>query len=70
MGPLVSIEPDGILYTKVKAEDVDEIIEETLVNGRVVERLLYVEPSSGTVCKGQHEIPFYAQQKTNRVGGV
>ena len=36
MGPLVTIEPDGILYTKVKAEDVVEIIEESLINNRLI----------------------------------
>ena len=37
MGPLVSIVPDGILYTKVRAEDVPEIVERTLVSGEAVE---------------------------------
>jgi len=40
MGPLVSVVPDGILYTKVRSEDVAEIVEQTLAGGQVVERLL------------------------------
>jgi NADH-quinone oxidoreductase subunit F len=63
MGPLVTIEPDGILYTRVKADDVAEILETTLKNHEVVERLLYEDPTRGNRCRGQNEIPFYTQQR-------
>jgi len=63
MGPLVTIEPDHILYTKVKIGDVAEIVSETLAEGKVVERLLYREPATGKHCKGVNEIPFYVRQK-------
>lgn len=63
MGPLVTIEPDGILYTRVKPEDVEEIVQTTLRNGALVERLLYVSPASGERCRGQAEIPFYVKQQ-------
>ena len=62
MGPLVTIEPEGTLYTKVKPEDVEEIIQETLVNGRIVDRLLYVDPVTGTHGHGAADIPFYVRQ--------
>lgn len=62
MGPLVAIEPDGILYTRVSASDVDEIIQTSLVGKGVVERLLYVDPGTGQRCRGQGEIPFYVKQ--------
>ncbi len=62
-GPLVTIEPEGILYGHVKPEDVDEIVEATLKKGVAVERLLYVSPTTGQPCRGQNDIPFYAQQK-------
>ncbi len=62
MGPLVAIEPEGILYTRVQLGDVDDIIETTLEQGGVVERLLYVDPSTQRVCHGQGDIPFYTQQ--------
>jgi NADH-quinone oxidoreductase subunit F len=62
-GPLVTIEPDGILYTRVRTEDVEEIVETTIKNNKLVERLLYVSPGSGEPCRGQSEIPFYMQQK-------
>jgi len=62
MGPLVTIEPDGILYTKVQTADVEEIIQRTLVEHGVVERLLYANPADETRCRGQGEIPFYVRQ--------
>ena len=64
MGPLVRIEPEGWLYTKVKLEDVDEIIDSTMVKGEFVERLGYNK--GGTLCKRQEDIPFYKLQ-TRRV---
>ena len=66
MGPLVTIEPEGLMYVKVTPEDVTEIVEETILNGRVVERLLYQEPNTGKRCRGTEDIPFYRLQ-TRRV---
>ena len=63
MGPLVAVEPDGILYTRVQLGDLDDIVESTLVQGQVVERLLYKDPATRQICRGQREIPFYAQQQ-------
>ena len=62
MGPLMAIEPDGILYVKVKPEDAAEIVETTICNGKPVERLLYVDHKTGKSCRGKKEIDFYAQQ--------
>jgi NADH-quinone oxidoreductase subunit F len=62
MGPLVTIVPDGILYTRVKAEDVTEIVNNTLLGGRVVERLLYKDPATRKTCRGIEDNPFYARQ--------
>ncbi len=65
MGPLVTIEPEGILYTRVQPGDVDDIVEHTLQRGEIVERLLYTEPGSGQVRRGHDDIPFYTlQQRT------
>lgn len=60
MGPLVRIEPQGWLYTKVKPEDCDEIIERTIANGEHIERLAYKKQDK--IYKGQEEIPFYKKQ--------
>ena len=48
IGAAVMIYPDGVWYAQVRASDVSEIIEEHLVNGRVVERLALVKiPAEG-----------------------
>ncbi len=62
-GPLVLIFPAGRLYTKVKPEDVPEIVREDLAGGRVVERLLYRDPVSGKVYEKEEDIPFYKHQQ-------
>lgn len=62
-GPLVTIEPDGILYCKVKPEDAEEIVNETLINHKPVERLLFLDPASNKRFLGQATIPFYTRQK-------
>ena len=64
MGPLVRIEPEGGLYTKVRAEDVREIVETTLIGGEFIERLGYHQ--NGQLYKRQEDIPFYKKQ-TRRV---
>jgi NADH-quinone oxidoreductase subunit F len=63
MGPLMHIEPEGILYTKVRPADVPEIIETTIIGRGVVERLLYVDLVTRKHCRGEHEIPFYNRQR-------
>ncbi len=63
-GPLVRIEPSGVLYTKVKEEDVPEIIE-ALSSGKSVERLLYHDPASGEAFAEEMSIPFYKHQNRN-----
>lgn len=63
MGPLVTIMPENILYTRVKAADAREIVEKTLVKGEIVDRLLFDEPTTGKKAKGSDEISFYNRQK-------
>jgi NADH-quinone oxidoreductase subunit F len=63
MGPLVTVLPEGILYNRVKAADVPDIVSQTLANGEVVERLLYVDPSTRKRCHGTNDIPFYRGQQ-------
>ena len=60
MGPLVRIEPYNYLYTKVKAEDCEEIYNTTILGGKPVERLLY--KMNGVSYPAQEDIPFYAKQ--------
>ena len=61
MGPLVSV--GDIFYTKVKPEDVPEIVEKTLMKGEVIDRLLYHNPANNQKAKTVADIPFYAKQE-------
>lgn len=63
MGPLVSIEPDGIMYTKVSPDDAIEIVEKTILNGEPISRLLFKDPTTSKECRGKEDIPFYSRQK-------
>jgi NADH-quinone oxidoreductase subunit F len=63
IGPLVTILPEGIFYTKVKPKDAEEIVEKTLKKGELIHRLLYIEPGTKKVCKTTEDIPFYKMQR-------
>ena len=62
-GPIVVIEPDNILYRGVEEPDVEEIFRETVIAGKIVERLLYHDPISGDSVQNEEGIPFYKSQK-------
>nr|WP_245985076.1 (2Fe-2S) ferredoxin domain-containing protein [Biomaibacter acetigenes] len=63
LGPNVLIYPEGSYYCRVKAEDVPEIVEEHLVKGRIVERLLYKEHLTEERLRSLTDIDFYKKQK-------
>ncbi len=63
MGPLVTVLPENILYTKVKVGDVGEIVTTTLLGERTIDRLLFVDPATGKHCQGTDQIPFYQRQQ-------
>ena len=60
MGPLVHIEPMGVMYIHVKPEDCHEILEKTVLGGEVIARLVY--HLDGTAYPKQEDIPFYKKQ--------
>ena len=60
MGPLVRIEPEGWLYTKCSLDDCEEIVNETIIGGRCIDRLAYKQ--DGKVYERQDDIPFYRKQ--------
>ncbi len=62
-GPLVIVYPEGTFYCRVKPEDVEEIVENHLFKGRIVERLLYHEPLTHEQIPSYSEINFYKKQK-------
>jgi len=62
-GPLVVIGPKKVFYNQVKAEDVPEIVEKTLLKGQLVERLLYVDPATKKRVEYEGDVPFYQKQQ-------
>ncbi len=62
-GPFVKIFPEDTLYRLVKLEDVEEIIETDIIGGKVVERLLFVDPATKEKVARQDDINFYKKQK-------
>jgi NADH-quinone oxidoreductase subunit F len=62
-GPLVVIKPKDIFYQKVAEKDVPEIVAETVVKGKVLDRLLYIDPDTGKKVTYEPKVPFYNKQK-------
>jgi NADH:ubiquinone oxidoreductase subunit F (NADH-binding)/(2Fe-2S) ferredoxin/NAD-dependent dihydropyrimidine dehydrogenase PreA subunit len=62
-GPIVVIDPEEICYLQVTPEDVEEIIEQTIKGNKVVDRLLYEDPSTGECVVRERDIPFYKHQQ-------
>ena len=62
-GPFVKIYPEDTLYRLVKIDDVEEIIEKDIIGGQVVDRLLYVDPSTKEKVAKQDDINFYKKQR-------
>ena len=61
-GPIVKIIPDNTFYVQVKPEDTQEIVEEHLLYGRKVKRLLYVNPKTKKAVPDSKHIRFYQKQ--------
>jgi len=66
-GPVVIIYPEEICYLRVKPDDVPEIISQTIRGKKVVDRLLYVDPTTGEKATHESDIPFYKNQKRNLI---
>ncbi|MBQ4577739.1 MAG: NADH-quinone oxidoreductase subunit NuoF [Clostridia bacterium] len=62
IGPLLRVEPEGWLYTRVKVTDVEEIVDKTVLKGELVERLAYHD-ENGVLYAKKNEIPFYRKQQ-------
>ncbi|MHC5082993.1 MAG: NADH-ubiquinone oxidoreductase-F iron-sulfur binding region domain-containing protein [Planctomycetota bacterium] len=67
-GPLVTVQPQGYLYVKVKPEDVAELVEETFIRNQPLDRLLYKNPADGKTYAKQDDIPFYRGQNRYVLG--
>ncbi len=62
LGPIVVVYPEGAFYSMVREEDVKEIVDEHLLKGRIVTRLLYDETVQGDTIKSLNETAFYKNQ--------
>ena len=64
LGPIMIVYPEGSFYSMVTPEDVPEIVEEHLLKGRIVKRLLYQETvQNDDTIKSLNHTPFYEKQK-------
>ena len=62
LGPIMIVYPEGCFYSQVKVDDVPEIVEEHLLKGRIVRRLLYSETAQAEEIKPLNETNFYKKQ--------
>ena len=62
LGPVVIIYPEGSFYSRVNPDDVKEIVDEHLLKGRIVKRLLYTETVEEDTVKSLNETDFYKKQ--------
>ncbi len=63
LGPIMVVYPEGSFYSMVKVEDIPEIVEEHLLKGRIVTRLLYQETVEDDTIKSLNKTAFYEKQK-------
>jgi len=61
-GPIIKIQPDNVFYVQVQLTDIDEIINEHIVKGRVIERLLFVDPKDKELIREHKNMDFYKKQ--------
>jgi NADH:ubiquinone oxidoreductase subunit F (NADH-binding)/(2Fe-2S) ferredoxin/NAD-dependent dihydropyrimidine dehydrogenase PreA subunit len=62
-GPIIVLRPQGLFYPRLKPQDVDEIVQTSVMGDGIVERLLYKHPGTGEPLAHEKDIPFYALQK-------
>ncbi len=67
-GPNVVIYPEEICYTRVRPGDVPEIVSQTVIGKKVIDRLIYADPNTGHKVARQSEIPFYKKQMRYLMG--
>ena len=63
--PVIVVDPQGIFYQQLTADDVPEIVSETLMKGDIVDRLIYVDPATGEKFPFARDVPFYKEQTKN-----
>ncbi|MCX6827857.1 MAG: 4Fe-4S binding protein [candidate division Zixibacteria bacterium] len=68
LGPLMTIYPKKIFYVKVKPQDVDLIVDQTIKADKVVHKLLYKDPVTGKSVEREDEVPFFKKQMRHLIG--
>lgn len=63
LGPVVIVYPEGTFYSRVEASDIPEMVEEHLVKGRPLDRLIYTEKGDGHHPLSINELGFFKKQK-------
>ncbi|MBA1341334.1 MAG: NADH-quinone oxidoreductase subunit F [ANME-2 cluster archaeon] len=61
-GPIALIYPQEIFYQRLSIDDIPEIIEQTIVNNKTIDRLLYTDDEAGQLVETEGEVPFYKKQ--------
>ena len=61
-GPIAAVQPPGVLYCRVQPEDVPEIVEQTLIQGQIVQRLCYEEPEAFRSLASYRDMPLFSKQ--------
>ncbi|MGA8149233.1 MAG: NADH-ubiquinone oxidoreductase-F iron-sulfur binding region domain-containing protein, partial [Gallionellaceae bacterium] len=71
-GPVVVTLPERVFCAGVRSEDVPEILEQTVLNGEPVQRLIYEDPVTGSRIVHDRDLPFYRQQQRHvlRLNGI
>lgn len=62
-GPIVVVNPGETFYTQVKPRDAKTIVEDHILGGEQVERLLYRDPTTNAIAQSWHEMGFYSKQQ-------
>jgi NADH:ubiquinone oxidoreductase subunit F (NADH-binding)/(2Fe-2S) ferredoxin/NAD-dependent dihydropyrimidine dehydrogenase PreA subunit len=62
-GPILMVHPDGIFYQQLKVEDIPHLVEEHILKGRPVKRLMYVPPAEKQPIPKMKDIEFFKHQR-------
>ncbi|MGB7055022.1 MAG: NADH-ubiquinone oxidoreductase-F iron-sulfur binding region domain-containing protein [bacterium] len=62
-GPIIVVQPDGVFYQKLKREDISLLVEEHLLKGRPVKKLLYIPPAEAKPVPKMMDIGFFKHQR-------
>ena len=62
-GPIVVIQPEGIFYQRIQLDNIKDVISETIINKKIIDKLLYIDPRTKEKIVHEKEVPFYKKQK-------